>query len=122
MILSLLAAFAASASAMPPAAAWALAVLAPAYGALLAVRHFRQPLRNFVFSGQDGPVLVDGMPVHAASVSWRGPLAFIRWDDAAGRTQRMAWWPDTLPAPKRRELRLAAPLRRAARRGASVAT
>lgn len=107
---------------MPPAAAWALAVLAPAYGALLAVRHFRQPVRNFVFSGQDGPVLVNGMPVQAASVSWRGPLAFIRWDDAAGRTQRMAWWPDTLPAPMRRELRLAAPLRRAARRGTSVAT
>ena len=44
-------------------------------------------------------------------VEWRGALAFLRWRDAAGRTQRRGFWPDTLPAGKRRELRLAAPAR-----------
>ncbi|MGY0560811.1 MULTISPECIES: hypothetical protein [unclassified Luteimonas] len=102
--------------------AWPLAVLALAYGLLSAVRHHAQPVHRFVFTGQDGPVLIDGVPVHEASVTWRGPLAFLRWNDGAGRTRRLAWWPDTLPAPLRRELRLAAPLRRAARKGASVAT
>ena len=122
ILLAMLAAFAITASEMPPTAAWPLALLALAYGLWLAARHHAQPVRRFVFNGQDGPVLVDGLPVEEASVTWRGALAFVRWNDATGRTWRMAWWPDTLPAPLRRELRLAAPLKRAARKDASVAT
>lgn len=119
--LSLLAAFAVLASEMPPLAAWPLALAALAHGAGLAWKHARRPARRFVFAGQDAPVEVDGEPVREASVTWRGPLAFVRWRDRTGHARHLAWWPDTLAGHARRELRLAAPLRRAARRVDSVA-
>lgn len=119
--LSLLAAFAVIVSEMPRPVAWPLALAAVAYGLVQAARYGVQARRELVFTGPDGPVMIDGRQVAGASVSWRGPLAFLRWTDAAGRTQRVAWWPDTLRAAGRRELRLAAPVRRAAPAGASVA-
>lgn len=121
LALAILAGFAVPASEMPRPAAWPLALMAMAHGAWLAWRYARLPGCRFEFNGQDGPVQVDGTLVHDASVTWRGPLAFVRWRDCRGRSRHLAWWPDTLPAPARRELRLAAPLRRAARRIGSVA-
>lgn len=38
--------------------------------------------------------------------SLRGPLAVLTLADDAGTVRRVAWWPDTLPAPDRRALRL----------------
>lgn len=55
-----------------------------------------------------GVVRVDGKDVDGLVVAWRGPLAFLRWRDPAGRRHALAWWPDVLPAPDRRRLRLAA--------------
>jgi len=121
VLLSLLAALAALASEMPRPAAWPLALLALAHGAGLAWRQMRRPWHVFELAGQDAPVWVDGEQVRGADVTWRGPLAFVRWRDRAGHARHMAWWPDTLAGPARRELRLAAPQRRAARRADSVA-
>ena len=121
LVLSILAAFAVLASEMPRPAAWPLALLALVHGAVQAWRQTRMPARVFEFAGQDAPVRVDGAPVREADVTWRGPLAFVRWRDAGGRRAHLAWWPDTLAGPARRELRLAAPPRRAARRAGSVA-
>lgn len=121
LVFSVLAAFAVLASEMPRVAAWPLALLAAAHGAGLAWRQMRQPRRWFEFAGQDRPVRMDDRQVRDASVTWRGPLAFVRWRDPAGRARHLAWWPDTLGRSARRELRLAAPLRRAARRTDSVA-
>ena len=121
VLLSLLAAFAVTDSEMPRVAAWPLAALALAHGLRLAWKEQRRPRADFLFSGQDAPVQVDGHAVRDASVTWRGPLAFARWRDDDGRTRHLAWWPDTLPAAGRRELRLAAPVRRAARKATSVA-
>ena len=121
VLLSLLGAFAVTASEMPRVAAWPLAALALAHGLHLAWKELRLPRSSFVFSGHDAPVQVDGRSVRDASVTWRGPLAFARWCDGDGRHRRLAWWPDTLPAAGRRELRLAAPVRRAARKATSVA-
>jgi toxin CptA len=42
------------------------------------------------------------------TVRWRGTLATVVGRDPAGKLRRLAWWPDTLPAPARRALRLAA--------------
>jgi toxin CptA len=42
------------------------------------------------------------------SVGWRGPLAGVSGRDPAGKLRHLAFWPDTLPAPARRALRLAA--------------
>jgi toxin CptA len=59
--------------------------------------------------------MLDGQPLDKAEVQWRGPLAFLVWWDRQGRPQRLSWWPDTLPAASRRELRLAAGSLEAAR-------
>ena len=122
LVLGVLAGFAVLASEMPRAVAWPVAGLAVLNGLWLAWVELRRPCSRFVFSGQDAPVEVDGRKVQEASVTWRGPLAFVRWREADGTRRRLAWWPDTLPSPARRELRLAAPVRRAAPKAASVAT
>ena len=121
VVLAVLAGFAVLASEMPRMAAWPAAALAILHGLHLAWRELRRPRSRFVFAGQDAPVEVDGRTVRDASVTWRGPLAFVRWRGEDGRRRYLAWWPDTLPAGSRRELRLAAPVRRAARKAASVA-
>ena len=56
-----------------------------------------------------GRALLDGVPLADAALAWRGPLAFLRWRDAAGRRGRLAWWPDTLPPAERRVLKLWSP-------------
>jgi len=108
------------ASDLPAPLAWPAAVLAWVYGAWLFWREHRRSALVFAFRA-GAAVLVDGTPVADFQLHWRGPLAFASWRDARGRRQHRAWWPDTLPAPQRRELRLAAPAPRDASRGASMA-
>ncbi|MDQ3617279.1 MAG: hypothetical protein M3374_00895, partial [Pseudomonadota bacterium] len=60
---------------------------------------------------------VSGFEVH-----WRGPLAFARWRDSQGARQWLVWWPDTLPAGPRRELRLAVSTGASSRHVTSMAT
>ncbi|MGI8561629.1 MAG: hypothetical protein ACR2J7_09410 [Luteimonas sp.] len=109
------------ASEMPRIAAWPLAVTTLVSGCCLARREWRRPQRELVFPVGDAPVLVDGRPAKDVALQWRGPLAFLSWQDGDGRRHRLAWWPDTLPGPRRRELRLAVPDRRAASRHPSMA-
>lgn len=116
-----LAAFAVLASEMPRIAAWPLALAAFGHGLALLRREAHRPVRVFVFSGAAVPVSLDGGPIADAALRWRGPLAFLRWRDARGRVRRLAWWPDTLPPARRRELRLAAPDPQAARHAATMA-
>lgn len=108
LVLAALAAFSVTTSEMPRPLAWPLAALALAWGGWHARRELRQPRREWVFPGNDAPVLLDGEPVQAVQVQWRGPLAFVHWRGRDGRIGRLSWWPDTLPAAQRRELRLAA--------------
>lgn len=103
-----LAAFSILASEMPRLAAWPLALSALAYGLWRAWRESASPVREFFFPGNDLPVMLDGAPVGPVEVQWRGPLAFVRWRGRDGRPRHLSWWPDTLPAARRRELRLAA--------------
>lgn len=117
-----LAAFSVLASEMPRVVAWPLAVAALVYGGWLTRREWRRPRREFVFCGDRAPARVDGVPVEDVEMQWRGPLASVRWRDPGGRRHRLAWWPDTLPPARRRELRLAAPSRDAAPGAPSVAT
>jgi toxin CptA len=116
-----LAAAAVLASEMPAPAAWPLALAAAGYGPWLARREVGRPVRSLVLAADADRVEVDGQAVTDFSLQWRGPLAFAAWRDARGRRQRLAWWPGTLPPARRRELRLAAPAPRAARRGPSMA-
>jgi toxin CptA len=121
--LALLTAFAVIAlwtSELPAIAAWPLTLLALGYGARSLQREAVRPAFELVLRG-DGAASVDGEPVGALQLSWRGPLAFARWRDRRGRWQRCSWWPDTLPPARRRELRLAVPEDPPAAGGASVA-
>ncbi|WP_242107832.1 hypothetical protein [Luteimonas aquatica] len=107
------------ASEMPRVAAWPLALAACAWGASRALGEIRRAPREIVIA--PGACTVDGEPAAQMAVSWRGPLAFLRWRAGDGRCRRLAFWPDTLPAARRRELRLAASAAAAARSGPSVA-
>lgn len=139
------------ASDLPANLAWPCALLATATGAWLAWRESRRPRRQLLIRPElpgawrpapapaecalSGPQpdhgsprqpganasTVDGIPVQGLVLQWRGPLAFLGWRDADGRMQRLSWWPDTLPADLRRELRLAAPAGVASRRSRSMA-
>jgi toxin CptA len=53
--------------------------------------------------GPDGVVALGSV-----NLRWRGPLATLSARDEAGKLRRLSWWPDTLPPPARRALRLAA--------------
>ena len=108
LVLGRLAAFSVLASAMPRWAAWPLGVCALAYGVRQARREWRLSRHELFFPGNDLPVMLDGLRIDKAEVQWRGPLAFLLWQDRRGRPMRLSWWPDTLPAERRRELRLAA--------------
>ncbi len=121
LVIAALAAFSIMASEMPRPLAWPMAALVLAWGGWRARRELRHPRHEWVFPGNDAPVLLDGEPVEAVQVQWRGPLAFVSWRERNGRIGRLAWWPDTLPAARRRELRLAALPGEATRRRPAVA-
>jgi toxin CptA len=92
---------------MPRWFAVPLALLSALRGPWLAHRSLRASAHSVAWPMGGDPTL-DGTPVEGAQLHWRGPLAFLRYRDAAGRDHRLAWWPDTLPGRQRRELRLAA--------------
>jgi toxin CptA len=106
-MLGLLGACAALACGMPRWLALPLALLSAIRGPWLARRYLRAPVRAIAWP-MDGNPTIDGTRVEGAQLHWRGPLACLRYRDAAGRDHRLAWWPDTLPGRQRRELRLAA--------------
>ena len=120
LLLAALAPAAVLASELPRGAAWLLAAAAALHGAWRAHREWRRPPRSILFTA-DGRLMVDEADVFDVRLQWRGPLAFLSWRDAAGRRDRLVWWPDTLPPRWRRELRLAAGRLPAAPAGPSVA-
>lgn len=119
-LLTLFAVLALWASELPAVAAWPLTLLVLGQGVRSGMREAARPPFELVLRG-DGAAFVDAQPVEALQVAWRGPLAFARWRDRQGRWQRHAWWPDTLPPARRRELRLAVPEGPSTAGGASVA-
>lgn len=121
MVLGLTAAGAVLASEMPRLAAWPLAACAIFHGLRLAHRYRRAPHQAVWFPGEARDATVDGERMAQVRVRWRGPLAFVSWRTPTGERRHLAWWPDTLPPEARRELRLAAPVTGAGRRGAGMA-
>ena len=117
--LGLLAGLSLLASDLPDGLAWPMAAASPAWGAWLARREWRRSPRSLAWR-TDGTMFVDGERVDAAELHWRGPLAFLSWR-AGNRIRRLVWWPDTLTAAQRRELRLAAGAAEAAHSRARMA-
>ena len=104
-LIGLLAAGAVLASELPSPMSWLLAAAAALYGAWLARRELRAAPQRWRV--ETGAVSLDGTPLDAPSLQWRGPLAVLRYRDGAGRLRHRVWWPGSLDAAGRRELRLA---------------
>jgi len=121
LTLGLLAAVSVLASEMPRLAAWTLAPIALACSVRMAVRELRRPGRSFTIFLQDSRATVDGAAITDFDARWRGSLALLQWRDPGGDRVRLQCWPDTLPAGRRRELRLAMIARAAAPAAGSMA-
>ncbi|KLJ02160.1 hypothetical protein WQ56_04250 [Luteimonas sp. FCS-9] len=90
-----------------------------AAGVRALVRESRCPPRQVVVQAP-GRILLDGRPLEAPCLQWRGPIVRLAWREGR-RTHSLLWWPDTLRAPQRRELRLAAASPAQPRRAESMA-
>ena len=125
ILLAVLAPCSVLASAVPRILAWPLAALALAAGLWRARREGgrapRQLCLGAAIAGAEPRDTLDGQRLHGCEVRWRGPLAFVHVLDRNGRGERLVWWPDTLPPPRRRELRLAVAARAASRGDRPVA-
>lgn len=98
-------------SALPFFAKLPSALLASGYGAWLARRERDREVFSLCFSADgSGSMMAFANRTQRLSktkVMVRGPLARVSGVAEDGRTWRLLWWPDTLPAPARRALRLA---------------
>lgn len=119
-ILALLAPFSVIASGLPRAVAWPVAVLALVAGVLWTRRRARRPARLLSIDPA-GDARLDGRRIDALVIVWRGPLAFLHWHEDGRRRETHVCWPDTLPPPLRRELRLAGEALSAVRRRDAMA-
>jgi toxin CptA len=107
LALGMLAAGSVLASEVPGIAAWPLAFAAVGYGQWLGRCEVRRHALPLLIPCGDGEALLGGVAMAGLEVQWRGPLAFLQWRDPRGLRRRLQFWPDTLPARARRELRLA---------------
>jgi len=105
-VFALLMPWAATASALPAAAQWPLGLLAAAVAAGQGWWHARRPPLAIVIPHGDAPARVDDQVIEALTLHDRGPLLQLGWR-VQGRRRACLFWPDTLPGPRRRELRLA---------------
>ena len=120
-LLALLAPLSLIASDLPRIAAWPFAFAALAWAIHEARRYLARPTLLLVILAGRGGATCDGERIDGLRAYWRGPLGFLHWRDGRGRRRHASFWPDTLPAALRRELKLAMQQREAAPDGASVA-
>jgi len=109
------------ASDLPRVAAWPLAVAAMAWAIFDARRYRSMAVRQLTIPAGRGAATCDGERIDGLRAYWRGPLGFLHWRDGHGRRRHASFWPDTLPAALRRELKLAMQQREAASTPTSVA-
>ncbi|APO94021.1 hypothetical protein [Xanthomonas vesicatoria] len=107
-VLAVLALWAIWRSGVPAWLAVMLSVVVPASLGRALWLLLRSPPRQLVVSWGDSPASIDGAQVQNLQVVWRGPIAVVSWTRLDARRERLHFWPDTLPAMQRRELRLAA--------------
>lgn len=108
--LGLLAGLSVHLSALPDGLRWPLAALAAAEGWRLAHREARRPPLTLFAAGKGLRIMNGGeetTPLQAPRLREQGPLTLLCATLPCGRALRLAWWPDTLHAAGRRQLRLA---------------
>ena len=94
------------ASGTPDPYRWPAALLATGLAAGQGWCHARRPGCRIVILPADALVTVDAVPVDDLTLHDRGWLLQLQWR-CQGRRHARLFWPDTLPRPARRELRLA---------------
>jgi len=103
-------------SALPPPVRLPAAVLALMQGLRLASRERIRPAWALSWAGGNAPARMQGpkgtVELSQVRVFFRGPMATLTGRDGGGGLRRLVWWPDTLPAGARRQLRLAAAVSR----------
>jgi len=110
-VLALLAALSLLQCDLPAVWAWPAAVTAIGFGGLRLRQSRRRPTHEFLIAPDLSACRLDGQPLSQLDLRWRGPLLFVRWKRPTQRRWRhIVFWPDILPASKRRELRLLAPV------------
>lgn len=114
--LGALAATALCLSAIPPPVKLPSALLALMQGLHLARRETLRPDWSLAWAGGDAPAQLLGRQgsetLVEVRVRFRGPMATLTGRDGSGTRRRLVWWPDTLPAQARRQLRLTAAVSR----------
>ncbi|WP_259149277.1 hypothetical protein [Xanthomonas sp. 3793] len=95
-------------SGMPAWLAVVLSIVASASVGRSHWRLLRSPVRQLVVPWGESPASIDGTQVQNLQIAWRGPIAVVAWTGPDARRERLHFWPDTLLAAQRRELRLAA--------------
>ncbi|OGT59148.1 MAG: hypothetical protein A3E01_20175 [Gammaproteobacteria bacterium RIFCSPHIGHO2_12_FULL_63_22] len=111
-VLALLAILSLFLSALPQVACWlgVLAIVVPAWIAIRRLASRPAQVLRIAGDGSWAVLLCVGRPPRLfskARLGIRGPMAFLQASDGAGRPIQWNWWPDTLPAAARRQLRLA---------------
>lgn len=106
-------------SELPQSLSLPIAGLALIWAIVSANRELRRPTRPLVIRG--GRATLAGEAIADLRLHWRGWLARLDFTGPGGRRQRLLWWPDTLDATARRELRLAVAVLAPARATRSVA-
>lgn len=98
-----------------------MAGLALVWAVGLAVREHRRPRCELLIPAPPQPACLDGRPLQKLQLLERGPLLILRWRTTSTRGS-LLFLPDTLPGPRRRELRLAVGAHAVSRDAASMAT
>lgn len=109
-LLGLLAGLSLLLSALPASLRWPLAALAVAEGWRLARREERRPPLKLSVTGAAFRIMngsEEGAALQTPRLREQGPLTLLCARTPGGRMLRLAWWPDTLDAAGRRQLRLA---------------
>jgi toxin CptA len=110
VVLGMLAAVSVLMSALPQGPALLSALAAITWAGRLVWREARRPPTVLWMAGQGASVQwhpdVPPEPLRALHWHLRGPLAVLKARDHHGRRHCFSWWPDTLPAATRRQLRL----------------
>jgi len=111
LLLALLGAFSLLNCDLPTSLAWPAAGIAVVLGGWSLRQSGKRPPREFLIAPDLNACRLNGTPLSHLDLRWRGPLLFVRWKHLTQRRwQHAVFWPDTLPAAKRRELKLTMPI------------
>ncbi|HMB57320.1 MAG TPA: hypothetical protein VKM35_08945 [Arenimonas sp.] len=99
-------------SALPAWLMYLTALMSIAHGLFVLRREWQRPDGTVLIRSDDDVALLNfgagAESWHGVTIRFRGPVGSLTGCDGNGRHRHLRWWPDTLPAASRRNLRLVA--------------